>query len=101
MVFRKLMQWWRGDPSAVYVQMMSRAGCHLCDEAWAILETEQKRYGFTLEKVDIETSEALIAEHGEKIPVVLINARARFWGRINPVMLRRALKAAVKKGRSQ
>jgi hypothetical protein len=73
--------------------MYHRHGCHLCDEVWELLLRLRGEYGFRLEQVDIDQDAALLSEHGEQVPVVLVNGRARFWGRINPMLLRRLFAA--------
>lgn len=55
------------------ITLYSRAGCHLCDEARAVLQAERDRTPFELVEVDIETSDALVAEYGIRIPVVSLD----------------------------
>ena len=71
----------------------TRAVCPLCDEAWELLEGYQKQHGFILRTQDIDESTDLQREHGEWIPVVRVNGRVRFRGKINEVLLRRILDA--------
>jgi hypothetical protein len=73
------------------VLMYTRQGCHLCEEAWGELERQQARYRYTLEMQDVDTDPALAAAHGEWVPVVLVNGKVRFRGRVNPVLLERLL----------
>ncbi len=47
----------------------SRPGCHLCDDARAIIE----RVGAPFEEIDIETDDALHAAYLERIPVVVLD----------------------------
>lgn len=47
-----------------------RSGCGLCEEMQAELFTEQSRRGFELEMIDIDSSEALVAQYGHKVPVL-------------------------------
>lgn len=75
------------------VVMFTRQGCHLCDDAWALLERARQRYGFTLSQVDVDTDAALTAEHGSCVPVVMVNGRVRFRGVVNPVLLNRLFTA--------
>jgi glutaredoxin len=75
------------------VVMYTRAGCHLCDDAWAILQQSQRAYGFTLESHDIDRDPALAAQYGNCVPVVTVAGKLRFRGRINPELLRRLLNA--------
>jgi glutaredoxin len=65
----------------------TRQGCHLCEEAQETLV----RFGFQLELVDIDCDPALIQRYGNCIPVVVIEGRERFRGRVNPRLLRRLL----------
>ncbi len=71
--------------------MITREGCHLCEDAWQLLERFQKKHGFRLEAVDVDTDAALVAKHGDCVPVVLVNGEVRFRGRVNEVLLARIL----------
>lgn len=71
--------------------MFTRRGCHLCDDAWSFLLSEQTRYHFSLEKIDIEEAN-LEEEYGEMIPVITIDGKLRFHGRINPVLFHRLMR---------
>jgi len=72
------------------VVLYTRRGCHLCDEAKARL----KAYGLTPSKVDIDADPALQARFNECVPVVEIDGKIRFRGRVDPVLLRRLLAGA-------
>lgn len=75
-----------------HVLFYTRRGCHLCDDAWEIVAAAQRRYGFTLERVDVDADQALAARHGECVPVVEIDGKVRFRGRVNRVLLERMLR---------
>ena len=77
--------------------MLTRAGCHLCEEAWHILESARQQYGFNLQTVDVDADPDLVAQYGECVPVVLVNGKERFRGRVNPVLLARLLRAETKR----
>jgi hypothetical protein len=72
--------------------MYTRQGCHLCEEAWAILQAAQKKYSFRLRQVDVDTDPALVEQHGLHVPVVTVDGVVRFRGRVNAVLLRRLLR---------
>jgi glutaredoxin len=56
------------------VVVYSRPGCHLCEEAIAVLVALHERgYRFGLHEVDIESDELLLRRHLEKIPVVEVD----------------------------
>jgi len=67
--------------------LYTRQGCHLCEEAEAILV----RHGLQPELVDIDADEQLRERYNECVPVVEIAGQERFRGRINEVLLRRIL----------
>jgi glutaredoxin len=71
--------------------MYTRQGCHLCADAWAVLEAERARSGFTLTRVDVDTDPALAELYGLEVPVVTVDGEVRFRGRVNAVLLRRLL----------
>ena len=73
--------------------MYTRAGCHLCDDAWELLAQYRDQNGFTLEKQDVDASPELRERFGECVPVVVVNGKVRFRGRVNPVLLERLLHA--------
>jgi glutaredoxin len=72
----------------VEVVLYTRAGCHLCDDALAVLE----RHGLRPKLVDIDADEQLRARYNECVPVVEIDGQERFRGRVNEVLLKRLLK---------
>ena len=61
-----------------HVQIMSRPGCCLCDEAAAIVADAGRRLLCTWEQVDIDADEDLNRRYGLDIPVVLIDGEICF-----------------------
>ena len=55
------------------VTIYGRRGCHLCDDARAVLERLRTEVPFTLEEVDIERDDALLRAYLERIPVVSLD----------------------------
>jgi glutaredoxin len=56
------------------VVVYSRPGCHLCEEAIErIVALHGEGYDFELREVDIESDEALLRRHLERIPVVEVD----------------------------
>ena len=51
---------------------MTTEGCHLCDEALAMLLAMEALEGCWLEAVDIVESDELMERYGERIPVVRV-----------------------------
>lgn len=60
----------------------------MCDDAKALLE----RYDITPIEVDVDGDPALVEKYNTCVPVVVIDGRERFRGRINEVLLRRLLR---------
>jgi glutaredoxin len=79
-------------PSPRQVLFYTRHGCHLCEEAWEVVTAAQKKHGFTLARIDIDTDPALTTAHGECVPVVAIDGKVRFRGRVNAVLLERMVR---------
>jgi glutaredoxin len=67
------------------VILYTRSGCHLCDEARDVLT----RHGLELELVDIDANEILRQQFDTCVPVVEIDGKIRFRGRVDSVLLRR------------
>jgi glutaredoxin len=102
-MFAWFRSWWprrkAGRLADWQVVLYTRAGCCLCDRAWEQLRQAQARHGFALDAIDIDTDLALVAEHGQHVPVVAINGQVRFRGIVNEVLLRRLLEAgSARKG---
>ncbi len=91
----QFLSWFRRRPARpdLHLVMYTRAGCHLCEEAWQLLEQHQRRYGFHLEARDVDAAPELAAQHGDWVPVVTVNGQVRFRGRVNAVLLQRLLDA--------
>ena len=53
------------------VELYTTLGCHLCDEALAMLKFLQAHEkSLTLAEIEIADSEELVAEYGIRIPVI-------------------------------
>lgn len=69
------------------VVLYTRQGCGLCDEAYAVLAAQ----GLRPREIDVDRDPALVQKWGRCLPVVEIEGRVRFRGRVHPVLLRRLL----------
>lgn len=69
------------------VILYTREGCHLCEDAKALL----RACGLAVEEIDIDGDEQLKRQFDTCVPVVEIDGKIRFRGRINEVLLRRLL----------
>jgi glutaredoxin len=63
----------RDDPGVATVTLYGRPGCHLCDDALAVLERLRAEQPFALTTVNIEDDDALLRAYLERIPVVAVD----------------------------
>ena len=73
------------------VVLYTRPGCHLCDDALAVLERVRGELPFRLEARDIEADEALLRRYLERIPVVELDGEELFEFFVDEAELRRRL----------
>ncbi|MBT0994216.1 glutaredoxin family protein [Cellulomonas sp. DKR-3] len=84
------------DDDAPRVVLFSRAGCHLCDAARAVVQDEAARAGAQWREVDVDTDTLPgrdLGEYGELVPVVEVDGVRQGYWQIDPQRLRRALAA--------
>jgi glutaredoxin len=81
------------QPASRPVVLYSRAGCHLCEEAKALLEKYRSTHALAITVVDIDADPALCARYDACVPVVEIEGKVRFRGVVNETLLVRLLKA--------
>jgi len=77
------------------ITLYTRPGCHLCEEAKALIEPLLSESGATLREVNIDDDAELTRRYGTDIPVVFIGARKAAKHRVDPVKFRRQLRDAV------
>lgn len=76
--------WWRKHEVIVY----TRDGCHLCEDAYQLL----LKYGFKPKLVNIDADSELRDRYHVWVPVVVIDGKERFRGRVDEVLLKRLLR---------
>jgi glutaredoxin len=74
------------------VTLYGRAGCHLCEQARAVVERVCGELGESFVEVDIDTDPALVQRFGEEIPVTFVDGRQHDFWRVDPDRLRAALR---------
>lgn len=73
------------------VTLYSRPGCHLCDDARAVIEAVCADLGEAYEEVDITTDDDLEDRYRDEIPVTLVDGRQHDFWRVDAARLRAAL----------
>ncbi|MBE7325539.1 glutaredoxin family protein [Nocardioides sp. Y6] len=77
--------------STARVTLYGRPGCHLCDDARAVVERVCADLGESFVEVDIDSDEDLYDRFGEEIPVTFVDGRQHDFWRVDEARLRAAL----------
>jgi glutaredoxin len=73
------------------ITLLAKPGCHLCDDARAVIERVAAELGVSWEERDITTSLQDTRDYWDKIPVTLVDGvQIDFW-RVSEARLRSAL----------
>jgi hypothetical protein len=73
------------------VLLYGKPGCHLCDDARAVVAAVCAELGESFDEVDITTSEDLMRAYGEQIPVTFVDGEQHDFWRVDAARLRAAL----------
>lgn len=57
------------------VELMTRKGCHLCDDVKEVLLRLRPAHPFELIETDIDRDPDLVARYGLEVPVVLVDGQ--------------------------
>ncbi|MCX7520672.1 glutaredoxin family protein [Microbacterium sp. STN6] len=86
------------DARPVTLTLLGKPGCHLCDDARAViagvmeeLATDAAAPALRFEELSILDDPALLEKYVDDIPVLLIDGRVHTYWRVDPARLRRAL----------
>jgi glutaredoxin len=75
------------------VVVYGKPGCHLCEEARAVVAAVRARHPFELEEVDVSTDPELHRAYGERIPVVAVDGEELFEFHVEADELARRLQS--------
>ena len=73
------------------ITLYTRAGCHLCEDAKAVLDRVREQTGEGYREVDISNDLELTAEYGDRIPVVVLDGKEHGYWRVEEQRLLRDL----------
>jgi Glutaredoxin-like domain (DUF836) len=73
------------------ITLLSRPGCHLCDEARSVIARVAADLGVPWEERDITRSDSDLRDYGEQIPVTLIDGVQHDFWHVSEERLRTAL----------
>ncbi len=75
----------------VRVTLIGKPGCHLCDQARAVIEQVCAETGSGWTEHSILTDPELMRQYAEQIPVTLVDGRQHDYWRVDADRLRAAL----------
>ncbi|GAA3573947.1 hypothetical protein GCM10022197_33590 [Microlunatus spumicola] len=82
-------------PDAPRVRLLTRPGCHLCDEARTVVEQVCAELGEAYEEVDLDAAAAddpeLRRRYTDEVPVTFVDGAQHDYWRVDPARLRTAL----------
>lgn len=76
---------------AARVVVYSRAGCHLCAMAEAVVADVCDAAGVPWARIDIDDDPELVRQLTEQVPVTFVDGSQHDFWRVDPVRLRQAL----------
>lgn len=86
------------NPAVPVLELITKAGCHLCDDARTVVGDVAGSLGLAWSERRIDGDDALTARFGEEIPVVLVDGIQRDFWHIDPVRLEGVLRRAMAAG---
>jgi glutaredoxin len=78
-------------PAHHRITLLTRAGCHLCDDARGVVARIAAERDTGWAEVDVDGDPDLRARYGDLVPVVLVDGREHGHWRVDEDRLRRAV----------
>jgi glutaredoxin len=78
-------------PADHRITLLTRAGCHLCDDARGVLHRVAGEVGTPVQEQDVDADPQLRAQYGDWVPVILVDGREHGYWRVEEDRLRAAL----------
>lgn len=73
------------------VRVLTRPGCHLCEDALVIVQEVTADLGERFDVVDVDGDPDLVDRYGDRVPVVLVDGSEHGFWRVERDRLRQAL----------
>jgi glutaredoxin len=73
------------------VTLVTRAGCHLCQDAEQLLRRLSGELGFEYTEVDVDADPGRRTEYSDRVPVILIDGREHGYWRVEEARFRAAM----------
>jgi glutaredoxin len=78
-------------PQSHVITLLSRAGCHLCDDAREVIARVAAELDVPWEELDITTNDSHLRQYWDQIPVTLIDGVQHDFWHVSEERLRAAL----------
>lgn len=76
------------------VTLYTRPGCHLCEEAKALIAPLLREFGATLREVNVDDDQVLRDRYGWDVPVIFLGSHKAAKHRVHREQFRRQLRDA-------
>ena len=77
---------------SIHIEIYSRPGCHLCDDARESIERVLSGRDVDIRMINVEDDPKLEEAYGMEIPVVFINGEKVFIYRVDEAVLERKIR---------
>jgi len=74
------------------VTLVTRLGCHLCQDAEITLRRLRDELGFRYTELDVDAEPRRRDEYSDRVPVILIDGKEHGYWRVEERRFRKALK---------
>jgi glutaredoxin len=71
----------------VRITLVTRAGCHLCEQAAEALMRVRGATGVGWREVDVDSDPELQREYGDRVPVIMLDGREHGYWRVEEARL--------------
>ena len=75
------------------VVVLTRPGCHLCEEAIKVIDAVCAETGDSYEERNVDHDPELKRRYGDEVPVTFVDGRQHDFWRVDPDRLRATLRA--------
>ena len=76
-----------------HVTLITREGCHLCDDASVLLRELRDELGFGYDELDVDADRDRRNEYSDRVPVILIDGKEHGYWRVEEARFRAAVTA--------
>ncbi|HEY3090857.1 MAG TPA: glutaredoxin family protein [Jatrophihabitantaceae bacterium] len=80
-----------GMSSQHRVTLITRVGCHLCEQAQSVLLRLRDELGFGYDELDVDADPDRRNEYSDRVPVILVDGKEHGYWRVEENRLRAAL----------